>query len=71
MIQRINDCIQNDINPLKAMNRYGSKVTHIMTESTRTVLKVIQQDCTITRKGVVQTLNDVEAMFHEFSKRMK
>ena len=59
MIQKINDGTQNDINPLNAMKRYGLKVTHVMTESSRTVLEVIQQDCTITQKEVVQKLNDM------------
>ena len=40
LIQRSNYCTQNDINPLNAMKRYGSKVTHVMTESTRTVLEL-------------------------------
>ena len=30
-----------------------------MTESTRTVLKVVQQAYTVTRKGVIQKLNDM------------
>ena len=50
LIQRINDCTQNDINPFNAMKKYGPKVTHVMTESTITVLEVIQQDCKLLKK---------------------
>jgi len=33
-------------------------LTHVMTESSITVLEIIQQDCTVTQKGVVPKLND-------------
>ena len=76
LMQRINDCTQNDINLLNATKKYGPKVTPVITESTRTVIEVIQQDCTVTHKGVVQKLNDMGVIITQTNvslilKRMK
>ena len=64
LMLKINDSSHDDINQLNAMKRQRPKVTQVMTESTRTVLEVIQQDCTVTQKRVVQKLNDIEYIRH-------
>ena len=55
LMQRINDCSHIDINLLNVMKRYGPKVTHVMTESTRYIARLYSYS-----KGVIQKLNDME-----------
>ena len=51
LMQRINECSQTKINPFRL------KVSHVMTESTRTVLKVIQK--VITFHDVMENISEV------------
>ena len=48
-----------NINPLNPIKRYGPKVTHVMTESARSVAEVIQQAYTVTQRVVIQKLSDM------------
>ena len=57
LMQRVHDCAQNGITP--AIKRCGPKVRNLMSASSRAVVDIVQQDCTLTQKGIAQKLSDI------------